>query len=246
MRLSLFFFISIALHAAALSYAAGFSYYQREDSFRGVVVTLADTSGVALRGERAEGNTGKPAEAKHHAMLRQAENRDSKRSEQIFESREPTRISFGSIEAPATIGVVMAPSTESVGSLLSWEMNGSEGGGGPDGKGNSGNGSGSGVAVGEESGGPTFVQVSYGYNPKPEYPDRARREGKEGRVLLRVLVDEQGRSKSIEVNNSSGSEALDRAAGEAIKRWRFSPARYGVRPVESWIKIPVDFRLRDE
>jgi len=37
----------------------------------------------------------------------------------------------------------------------------------------------------------------------------------------------------------------DEAAAEVIKRWRFSPARYGDRPVESWVKILTDFRLRD-
>ena len=62
-------------------------------------------------------------------------------------------------------------------------------------------------------------------------------------MLLRVLIDDQGRAKKVEVNTSSGSELLDRAAAEAIKRWRFHPARYGDKPVESWIRIPIEFRL---
>lgn len=92
---------------------------------------------------------------------------------------------------------------------------------------------------------PTYVQAGYRSTTKPDYPERARKEGKEGRVLLRVLVDEEGRSKVVEVNTSSGSEALDQAALAAIKRWRFLPARYGNKPVESWVKIPIDFRLTD-
>jgi protein TonB len=64
-------------------------------------------------------------------------------------------------------------------------------------------------------------------------------------VLLRVLVDEQGRTKQVEINSSSGNEALDRSAAEAVKRWRFSPARYGNAPTASWVKIPVDFRLKE-
>jgi protein TonB len=87
--------------------------------------------------------------------------------------------------------------------------------------------------------------VSYDYNPRPEYPDRARREGKEGTVLVRVLVDEQGASKVVELSQSSGFEALDQAALKAIRLWRFSPARYGDRPVESWASIPIVFRLAD-
>ena len=90
-----------------------------------------------------------------------------------------------------------------------------------------------------------MTQARYRDTPRPDYPDSARREGHEGRVLLRVLVDDQGRSKRVEINSSSGNEALDRAAAEAIKRWRFHPARYGDKPVESWLRIPIEFRLAD-
>ena len=64
-------------------------------------------------------------------------------------------------------------------------------------------------------------------------------------MLLRVLVDDQGFSKQVEVNRSSGSDTLDRAAAEAIKRWRFYPARYGDKPIESWLRVPIEFRLDD-
>jgi len=90
-----------------------------------------------------------------------------------------------------------------------------------------------------------LIQARYSDAPKPIYPESARSEGREGRVLLRVLVDDQGRTKSVEINVSSGSEALDRAAAEAIKRWRFHPARYGDKAVESWLRIPIEFRLAD-
>jgi TonB family protein len=69
-------------------------------------------------------------------------------------------------------------------------------------------------------------QARYLDTPKPSYPEIARRKGREGRVLLRVLVDDQGRTKTVEINSSSGNEALDRAAAEAVKRWHFQPARY--------------------
>jgi protein TonB len=49
----------------------------------------------------------------------------------------------------------------------------------------------------------------------------------------------------VEINRSSGNDTLDRAAAEAIKRWRFSPARFGDKAVESWVKIPIEFRLKD-
>jgi periplasmic protein TonB len=62
---------------------------------------------------------------------------------------------------------------------------------------------------------------------------------------LRVLVDDQGRTKTVEINSSSGNDALDRAAAEAVKRWHFQPARYDDRAVESWLRIPIEFRLAD-
>lgn len=90
-----------------------------------------------------------------------------------------------------------------------------------------------------------LVKAAYRTTTKPDYPERARREGKEGRVLLHVLVDEEGRSKIVAVDTSSGSDVLDQAAREAIKKWRFSPARQGEKAVESWVKIPIDFRLTE-
>ena len=90
-----------------------------------------------------------------------------------------------------------------------------------------------------------LTRARYRDTPRPDYPDSARREGREGRVLLRVLVDDQGRTRTVEINSSSGSDALDRAAAEAIRRWRFYPARNGDQSVESWLRIPVEFRLAD-
>lgn len=106
----------------------------------------------------------------------------------------------------------------------------------------------SGSAYGQETGqshspGGVITQARYSETPAPLYPESARRDGREGRVLLRVLVDDQGRAKTVEVNTSSGEEVLDRAAAEAIRRWRFHPARYGDQAIESWIRIPIEFRL---
>jgi protein TonB len=110
--------------------------------------------------------------------------------------------------------------------------------------GSSGTGSGSGNGQGSSENG-ILSQARYRDTPRPDYPESARREGREGRVLLRVLVDDQGRSKQVEINSSSGSAALDGAAAEAISRWRFHPARRGDQPVESWLRIPIEFRLAD-
>ena len=108
-----------------------------------------------------------------------------------------------------------------------------------------GRGSGNGNGSSSSGNGVDLTQARYRDTPRPDYPESARREGREGRVLLRVLVDDQGQSKKVEINISSGSDALDRAATEAIRRWRFHPARDGDKPVESWLRIPIEFHLAD-
>ncbi len=113
------------------------------------------------------------------------------------------------------------------------------------GSGGPGSGRGSGAGLGSSAIGGLQTQARYRDTPRPEYPESARRLSHEGRVLLRVLVDDQGHSRRVEIKDSSGSEALDRAAADAVKRWRFHPARSAGKPVESWVNIPVDFRLTD-
>ncbi len=248
------------MHATALTYRVVFPGYRVEETVSVVVLSVDDETGGGVRGDgQPEGKAGKPAGTRripsHAALVRQNEQRSAEeKKEQSTESKKPSAISLSLTDIPAGIPVEPAmPSAKGTsGSVLIQEANGSGGGGAggvvggaSSGKGLSGTGSGSGAGRGDGGGESRFVQASYAYAPKPEYPARARREGKEGRVLLRVLVDEQGKSKSVEVDDSSGSEALDRAAAEAIKRWRFSPARYGNKSVESWVKIPIDFRLTD-
>lgn len=107
----------------------------------------------------------------------------------------------------------------------------------------SGNGSGNGEGSGTAQASTTLTQARYRDTPQPQYPDSARRAGKEGRVLLLVLVDEEGRAKTVEINASSGHDTLDQAASEALKKWRFVPARAGGKPIETWVKVPIEFQL---
>ncbi len=83
-----------------------------------------------------------------------------------------------------------------------------------------------------------------GRNRVPVYPERARARGWEGRVLLRVEVTADGRAAAVSVAHSSGHSVLDRAARDAVRRWRFTPAmKAGVRSA-STVTIPVRFVLR--
>jgi len=87
------------------------------------------------------------------------------------------------------------------------------------------------------------LSAAYLRNPAPPYPLAARRAGEQGAVTLRVLVTRDGLPERVDVEKSSGSAHLDKAALEAVKAWRFVPARQGAEPVESWMLVPVVFRL---
>lgn len=77
----------------------------------------------------------------------------------------------------------------------------------------------------------------------PVYPMIARRHGLEGTVVLRVLVAETGGVGEAAVEASSGCADLDKAAVEAVRKWRFIPATRGGVAVAVWVRQPVTFRL---
>lgn len=90
---------------------------------------------------------------------------------------------------------------------------------------------------------PPSQHAAYLKNPKPAYPTQARKRGMEGRVILRVFVRADGGVKSVELQQSSGYELLDRAARITVLRWRFAPATRGGHAVDGEVLIPFDFRL---
>jgi periplasmic protein TonB len=85
--------------------------------------------------------------------------------------------------------------------------------------------------------------AAYLQNPQPRYPISARRRGEQGTVVLNVLVTREGTAANVNVETSSGSRTLDEAALEAVRKWRFVPAKRGVQPVEAWHLVPIVFRL---
>lgn len=81
-------------------------------------------------------------------------------------------------------------------------------------------------------------------NPRPYYPLRARRKGYQGTVLLDVIVQTDGRAKSVSLAQSSGHEMLDKTALQTVRRWRFIPAHQGRKPVETTVQIPITFKIK--
>lgn len=83
----------------------------------------------------------------------------------------------------------------------------------------------------------------YDTNPKPPYPDAARRRGQEGLVVLSVLVLKDGSVGRVKVLKSSGYDLLDSSALETVAKWRFIPAKVGDEPIEMEVQVPIRFKL---
>ena len=82
-------------------------------------------------------------------------------------------------------------------------------------------------------------------NPKPVYPAISRRLSEQGRVVLRVQVEADGRAAEVQLNSSSGSPRLDQSALDTVRRWKFVPARLGQTPTAAWVLVPIAFTLKD-
>jgi TonB family protein len=256
-RSASFFILSLALHATALVYPVSFGGRGQVEIIQVKILPMEqEASGAGAQG----GGNGNPA--------RRGDSKSNRMTPPGLESTVESNAT-GDLESPplpaqavakfsdssVTSVSAIANSPETDGTIVSGSIaNDSDSysagavgfGNGASGGESSGLGSGGENGPGSSASVSTIItQPRYLNTPRPGYPEIARREGREGRVLLRVLVDDRGRTKSIEINSSSGNEALDRAAAEAVKRWHFHPARYGDKAVESWLRIPIQFRLAD-
>ena len=87
----------------------------------------------------------------------------------------------------------------------------------------------------------TVSSVQFIEQPQPEYPAIARRNGEQGTVLLRVLVNEKGRAERAEIKQSSGSSRLDEAARKAALQALYRPHMEDGRPVPFYAQFPINF-----
>ena len=92
---------------------------------------------------------------------------------------------------------------------------------------------------------PTTV-ADYQAKSPPVYPAMSRRMGEQGRVVMRVLIGADGVPQQAEVLQSSGHGRLDRAASEAVMRWRYVPGKRGGVPETMWFQVPIEFKLGNE
>jgi TonB family protein len=102
------------------------------------------------------------------------------------------------------------------------------------------------AATGSGAGLTEFARPLGGYQTTPRYPESARRQGVEGITTLRFIVLANGHVGQIAVSRSAGHVDLDRSAVEAVRTWRFGPARRGKEAVAVWVTLPVRFELHSE
>jgi protein TonB len=92
---------------------------------------------------------------------------------------------------------------------------------------------------------PPQYKAAYLSNPRPQYPLAARRRGIEGTVLIRAEISTAGECLRAEIRKGSGYEMLDHAALEAVKKWRFVPAKRGSQAIVAWVEVPITFKLEE-
>lgn len=78
-------------------------------------------------------------------------------------------------------------------------------------------------------------------SPAPVYPEMARAAEVEGLVLVRAMVNKEGRIEKAFI--VSGHPMLDEAALAAVRAWVFKPAMQQHRPVKVWVTVPIRFVL---
>jgi len=76
---------------------------------------------------------------------------------------------------------------------------------------------------------------------KLKYPPDAKKKGIEGKVVVKILISKTGAVETTEIAKSIPE--LDAAAIDAIKKVKFKPGKYKGKPVDVWVRIPINFEI---
>ncbi len=92
---------------------------------------------------------------------------------------------------------------------------------------------------------PTNPRVIPKTRKPPLYPERARRAGVEGRVILYAVVHQDGTVGDLRVARVPAEGlGFEEAAVSAVKKWKYDPGLLGGKPVDVYFTIVVDFFLK--
>jgi protein TonB len=79
---------------------------------------------------------------------------------------------------------------------------------------------------------------------EPDYPMQARQRGIEGWVVVEFTISTAGTVKDAEVVASEPGTVFDRAAVQAVRKWKYNPKVVDGKPVERpGVKIRLDFEM---
>jgi len=85
--------------------------------------------------------------------------------------------------------------------------------------------------------------ADYLQNPRPAYPGLSKRLGEQGKVVVRVFIEVDGKAQKAEIKQSSGFERLDQAALATVLRWRYVPGKRAGLAENMWFNVPINFVL---
>ncbi len=85
----------------------------------------------------------------------------------------------------------------------------------------------------QETTGITLPELIY-QHPLPAFPKPL--SSSHLRIALKIFVSEDGAVHDVELMNSSGYLSWDSAAANAIRLWKYSPAKYDGKPVSIWLR----------
>jgi protein TonB len=78
---------------------------------------------------------------------------------------------------------------------------------------------------------------------QPVYPLRARHQGVEGVVQVKILVKEDGTVGEVLIMDARPPDTFEEAVLVAVPRWRFEPGVVGGKKVASWVVTALHFKL---
>ncbi len=106
-----------------------------------------------------------------------------------------------------------------------------------------GGGIGDGAGEGAYSTGELDAQPRLMHSPAPVYPQQAKRQRREGEVLVRLILDREGRVIDCRVLPGKDEDLFGQATLDAVRRWRFTPGTRGGANVFTRVDVPVVFAL---
>jgi protein TonB len=77
----------------------------------------------------------------------------------------------------------------------------------------------------------------------PVYPYKARELGVEGSVQVKILVQQDGSVRDVQILDARPKGVFDQAVYGALAQWRFNPGKIAGKAVMAWVVTTIHFDL---